>query len=256
MPRPISPPMLVTSATAAGPTLQTLHQRGWQPEPAAPHLLSAEFRRWTPGQRMVNPQTQAVWLGWHLIPAAPCAELDAACRAAAVPLPLATSPLTTLCPTDQLLYACTTASEATLIALADAVFLLRGAEIEWPRLVELAGRYRLALAVLTVLETLVQELGLEVPAQVLDALRRLPASSGERRVQRILDQAPATRSLSERARLLWDRYRRALACNGERPGPRTFAAFLRHDRRLSSAWEAPLDLARRVVPQETAHGAR
>lgn len=252
--RPISPPALVVPGVAAGQTLQMLQQRGWQPEPAAPHLLSAEFRLWTPGQRMVNPQSQAVWLGWHLIPAAPCAELDAACRAASVPLPLATTTLTTLCPTDHLLYACTTASETALIALADAVFLLRGAEIEWPRLLELAGRYRLGLAVLPVLETLVHELGLDIPAQALDALRRLPASSDERRAQRILDQPPATRSLGERTWLLWARYQRALACNGERPGLRTFSAFLRHERRLASAWAAPLDLARRIAPPETTRG--
>jgi hypothetical protein len=254
--RPILQPELNVADADAGHVLQTLQSLGWQPEPAAPHLLSAEFRLWTPGQRMVNPQAQALWLGWHLIPAAPCAELDAACRAASVPLPLATTTLTTLCPTDQLLHASTTTGETALIALVDAAFLLRGAEIEWPRLVELAGRYRLGLAVLTVLETLVHELELDVPAQALDALRRLPANLGERRVRRILDQPPATRSLGERSWLLWARYQRALACNGERSGLRTFSAFLRHERRLTSAWAAPLELARRIVPQETAHGGQ
>ena len=254
--RPILQPELIVADADAVHALQTLQSLGWQPAPTSPHWLSAEFRAWAPGQRMVNSQAQALWLGWHLIPAAPCAALDAACRAASVPLPLATTTLTTLCPTDQLVYACTTASETALIALADVAFLLRGAEIDWPRLVELAGRYRLGLAVQTVLKTLVQELGLAVPAWVLAELSRQPASANERRVQEIAVRAPAARSLRERARLLWARYQRALACNGERPGLRTFSAFLRHDRRLVSAWDAPLELARRIAPQETVHGER
>jgi len=142
-----------------------------------------------------------------------------------------------------------------LIALADAALLVRQTTIAWPRLLEVAGRFRLGLAVLAALETLVDVLGLAVPADVLDALRRLPASPSERRVQRIIDQAPATRSLTDRAWLLWVHYQRVCVCNSASTGLRTFSAFIRYNHNLSSAWKVPLDLARRALPRATTHGA-
>jgi hypothetical protein len=178
--RPIVPPELVVADADAVTALQTLQSLGWRPEPASPHLLDAEFRAWVPGQRMVNAQAQALRIGWRVMPAAPCVELDATCWAVVVPLPLETATVTMLCPTDQLLYACLAASEGMLIALADVALLVRQTMIDWPRLLEIAGRYRLGLAVLAALETLVDVPGLAVPADALDALRRQPVSADRR----------------------------------------------------------------------------
>ncbi len=253
--RPIVPPELVVADADAVTALHTLQALGWRPEPASAHLLDAEFHAWVPGQRMVNAQAQALRIGWRVMPAAPCVELDATCRAAAVPLPLETATVTTLCPTDQLLYACLNASEGLLIALADAALLVRQTTINWPRLLEIAWRYRLGLAVLVALETLVDVLGLAVPDDVLAELRRQPVSADARCVQQIVTQAPSARSLADRTWLAWARYRRMRACNGARPGLRSFSAFLRYNHNLSSVWGIPLDLARRAFPREAAHGA-
>ena len=253
--RPIVPPELVVADADAVTALQTLQSLGWRPEPASPHLLDAEFRAWVPGQRMVNAQAQALRIGWRVMPAAPCVELDATCWAVVVPLPLETATVTMLCPTDQLLYACLAASEGMLIALADVALLVRQTTIDWPRLLEIAGRYRLGLAVLAALETLVDVPGLAVPADALDALRRQPVSASARRVQQIVAQAPDARTLADRAWLLWVRYQRVCVCNGASPGLRSFSAFIRYTHNLSSVWEIPLDLARRAFPRATTHGA-
>ncbi len=255
--RPMQPLEIFVPASTAAPAIQAMLALGWRPEPAAPHLLSPEFRAWVPGQRFINPQRQAIWLSWHVMPAVPCTELDATCLAAARPLAIETTSMTTLCPTDHLLRACLTDGAGALIALTDATFLLRHSTIDWQRLMATASTYDLVLPVRSMLEVLVQEVGATVPAAVLTKLRDAPASAVAVRRHRIAGVAPTARTLADRAWWLWLHYRRALACRGGRPGLRTLTAFAAHNQRLASRWELPAVLLRRVAGRPTVtHGAQ
>jgi len=245
--RPILQPEVIVPAAGADAALQALRGLGWRPQPVSPHLGSPAYRAWVAGQRFVNSQGQALWLGWHVMPHLPCADLDAACWAAATGLTLDGRPVRTLCPTDHLLRACLTAPEGGLIALADAAWLMRSGEIDWQRLVEMAGRFRAGWPVLRVLETLAETVGLAAPPAGRAALGQLPAFCAERRIPRGLAglAQPGARRL--RFWRLLARYRRTVACAGRAADPFSFVAYLQHTRHLDSPWRLPQEVIRRLV---------
>lgn len=245
--RPIQPPALAVRTEDAGRAIDILRSLGWRAEPEAPHLLSAEYRRWTSGQRFANADKQSLWLGWHVTPALPCTEFDQAIRRSSTSLALESTTVRTPCPADQLLTACLNAGNSNLIAFIDAAYLIESGAVTWPHLLELAGQYRLSLALVASLTTLDEILDVTVPEAVLADLRAIPVSDEERRVQHIAAMAPAGRGLRERASWLLARYRHALACNGARPGAGSFVAFLQHSNRLSSLWQLPAVVATRLV---------
>jgi hypothetical protein len=234
-PHPISelvvPDGRVTQALAA------LHALGWRPEPASPHLDSPAFRAWVAGQRFVNGQGQALWLGWHVVPTLPCADLDGACWAAATDLTLDGRPLRTLCPADHLLRACLTAQSGSLIDLADAAWVMRCGGVEWPHFVELAGRFRAGWPALRLLECLAETVALAPPPEVLAALRGMPGFFAEKR----MGMGALSHPLSKQGRLwrLLARYQRTAACAGGAADPRSFVAYLQHTRHLDSPWGLP-----------------
>jgi hypothetical protein len=243
--RPIRLAEVVTSDPATA--LPALLAQGWRAEPAAPDLLRAEFRDWVPGQRFVHANGRKIWVGWHVLRALPCGDVDASAWAAAAPLTLGQTPARTLCPTDLLLAAALTEGEARLLALADVALLLRRGPILWSRLLEHAGRWRLGEAVAALLTPLTQELDVPVPAAVLDDLRRQPTDPATARWLRVAALPPAQRTLADRAWWGWARYARAVSCNGRQVGLGTLTAFLRHTLRLTSAWEIPSALLRRAA---------
>lgn len=247
--RPIYTPEIVVPSDAADEAMGVLHTLGWRAEPASPHLSSPAFRAWVAGQRFVNDQGQALWLGWHVVPSLPCADLDAACWAAATELTLDGRPVRTLCPADHLLRTCLAAPEAGLIALADAALLIRRGEIDWQRLTEMAGHFRAGRPVLRVLEMLAEVVGLAAPPEVLAALRRLPAFYAEKRIPIGLAGLAQPAARQQRFWLLLARYQRTAACAGRAADPRSFVAYLQHTRHLDSPWRLPQLVMRRMVGQ-------
>lgn len=245
--RPLCQPEVIVPLAGADAALRVLRGLGWRAEPAAPHLDSPAYRAWVAGQRFVNGQGQALWLGWHVVPSLPCADLDAACWAAAADLTLDGRPARTLCPADHLLRACLAAPEAGLIALADAAWLLRGGAVDWARLTKMAGRFRAGRPVLDVLEALSETVGLAAPPQILAALRRLPASCAERRIPPGLAGLGQPGNRRQRFWRLLARYQRTAACAGHPADPLSFIAYLQHTRRLDSPWRLPLAAVRRAV---------
>jgi hypothetical protein len=245
--RPLLQPEVIVPVAAADAALQALHALGWRAQPAAPHLTSPAFRAWVAGQRFVNDQGQALWLGWHVVPTLPCADLDAACWAAAAELTLDGRAVRTLCPADHLLRTCLTAPEGGLIALADAALLVRSAALDWQRFLELAGRFRAGRPARHVLETLAETVGLAAPPEVRAALHRQPDSWAERRIPTGLAglAQPAARRL--RFWRLLARYQRTVACAGRPADPRNFIVYLQHTRHLDSPWRLPLLVLRRMV---------
>ncbi len=245
--RPIQPPALAARTEDAGRAIDILCSLGWRAEPEAPHLLSAEYWKWTSGQRFVNGDQQSLWLGWHVTPAFPCTNLDQAIRSSSISLALESTTVRTPCPADQLVTACLSAGNSNLIAFIDAACLIESGAVAWPRLLELAGRFRLSLSLIDSLTTLDGILNVAVPQAVLTDLHAIPVSDEVRRAQHAAAKAPTGRSLRERANWLFARYRHALACNGARPGAGSFVAFLQHSNRLASPWQIPAVVAARLV---------
>lgn len=245
--RPIQPPVLAVRTEDASRAIDILCALGWRAEPEAPHLLSAEYRKWTSGQRFANADQQSLWLGWHVTPTFPCTELDQAIRRPATSLALESTTVRTPCPADQLLTACLNAGNSNLIAFIDAAYLIESGAVAWPRLLELAGRFRLSLSLIDSLTTLDESLNVAVPEAVLADARAIPVSDEERRAQHAAARARAGRSLRARANWLFARYRHILACNGARPGAGSFVAFLQHSNRLSSPWQIPAVITARLV---------
>jgi hypothetical protein len=92
--------------------------------------------------------------------------------------------------------------------LADAALILRkaGAGFDWDRLADTAGRYRLGSVVGAALNELARTLDIPIPAT---ALRRLPRGSAiDRAEARWRYTAPARMSVSQRAIMALQRYRR------------------------------------------------
>lgn len=245
--RPIQPPELAVRSEHASSAIALLHSLGWRAEPEAPHLLSADYRAWSSGQRFAGTGQQSLWLGWHVTAAFPCPELDEEMRRSATSIALGPATVSTPCPAMQLLLACLSVGRTNLIAFMDAAYLIERGAIAWPQLVEVVGRLRLSLPVSDTLSTLGELLDVVVPEAVLADLRSIPVSDQERHAQHLATMAPAERSLSDRASWLVIRYRRALACNDAKPGMSTFAAFLQHSYRLASPWQLPAAVAARLV---------
>lgn len=243
--RPLFQPEVIVPLAGADAALRALHGLGWRAEPAAPHLDSPAYRAWVAGQRFVNDQGQALWLGWHVIPTLPCANLDAACWAAAADLTLEGRPAHTLCPADHLLRACLAAPEAGLIALADAAWLIRHGAVDWQRLTEMAERFRAGQPLLHMLETLAATIGLAAPPEVLTALGQLPVFWAERRIPPGLAGLAQPGNRRQRFWQLLTRYQRAAACAGRPAGPLSFVAYVQHTRRLDSPRRLPLAAVRR-----------
>jgi len=199
------------------------------------------------GQRFLNEQRQSLWLGWHVVPNLPCAQLDRACWSAAVDLPLDMGTVRTLCPTDHLLRTSLTAQEGSLVALADAALLLRHATIDWQRLLELARLSWSGRPVLCTLETIAETVGLDAPAETLSALRQLPASYAEKQIPSGLAGLAQQTARRQRFWRLLARYQRTVACVGSRPHLRSFVAYVQHNLRLDSPWRIPQKAVDRVV---------
>ncbi len=248
--RPLFQPEVIVPLAGADAALRTLDDLGWRAEPAAPHLSSPAYRAWVAGQRFVNGQGQALWLGWHMVPSLPCAELDTACWAAATELTLDGRPARTLCPADHLLRACLAAPEAGLIALVDAAWLMQSREVDWQRLLEMAGHFRAGWPILDVFEMLAEAAGLTAPPEVLAALRRLPATFVERRILPGLAELGQPGTRRQRFWRLLARYQRTVACAGSPADPCSFVAYLQHTRRLDSPWRLPLAAVPRMVKKK------
>lgn len=245
--RPITAIELVVPVDRARTAADKLGALGWRPEPHASRLHQASFYTWVSSQRFVNDQGQTLSLSWHLLPGAPCVDLAAACQTAAQPLLVEGSPARTLCPSDHLLRACVNADESNLIAFVDAVQLIRASEIDWGRLVHLAGAFRVSLPTFSALETIATTLNVQVPADVLTALRGLPATANDRRRLAIGGTPPSARNFRQRLTWLYDNYRRTAECAGIRPGPRSFMTFLQEHYRLDSLWQLPGRLIDRLA---------
>ena len=249
--RPLFLPEVVVPGEFVNGAIRVLQAQGWRAEPVSPHLTNAEFRAWVAGQRFVNEQRQSLWLGWHVVPNLPCAQLDRVCWLAAIDLPLDTGTVRTLCPTDHLLQASLTAQEGSLVALADAALLLRHATIDWQRLLELARLSRSGRAVLGTLRTIAETVGLDAPPEILSALRQLPASYAEKQIPFGLAGLAQQTVRWQRFWRLLARYRRTAECAGVPPGLGNFALFLQHSRHLRTPWEIPQYLLRRMLsPQK------
>jgi Uncharacterised nucleotidyltransferase len=136
-------------------------------------------------------------LHWHAL-SPKCDALDTAIWEASKPLTLHEVTTRSLCSTDELLRVCVDeaygGASTSLIWAADATALLRSAahEIDWDRLMRLAGECRLRLAVHDALTWLVTNVDAPVPTRVMRSLARGPVSALER-LEHVARVGPTTR---------------------------------------------------------------
>jgi hypothetical protein len=208
--------------------------------PAAMHVLEAadwrtiagwnadsreadEALRWVHGEGYVRGPA-ALDLHWHVLhqPAAPEDFWQHS-----VPVTVGSVTTRTLGPADQVVHACEHGADGATTPIrwaADVVVILRSAEVDWERLVEVAERQRLAVTLREMLGYVREVFDAPVPEDALVALRALGAPRRERRLHRAA-MRPASPARS--VRVFWDRYRRLALYEGRRLRPLGFPRYMR-----------------------------
>ena len=192
--------VLVRPAQAAG-AIALLERDGWEPLEVVPSCLEVKHAHpfAEQGGRRLDLHWNALW------EAAPDDDL----WAAAVPLEVHGAPTLALDPTDQLLHVCVHGVQwdptPSIRWVADAITVLRGDSIDWPRLVARACARRLTTGLSVSLSYLRDELAAPVPPGVVEELTAVSAPVHERLGHR----AKAWHGgLVRRLVLNWDRHRR------------------------------------------------
>ncbi|RYX83086.1 hypothetical protein EON83_16170 [bacterium] len=140
-------------------------------------------------------------------------------------------------PTDLLFLTCVNSVHSPLRWVLDAMILIRGNEIDWPRLIKHARHRKLALVTRSALNYIVEKYAAPIPPQVLKTLHSIPVSWLEKHEY---ESWEATDSQLARLLLRYAAYRRV-------QGSQHPIGFLNHLRRhgnLNSYHEIPLWLLR------------
>jgi hypothetical protein len=161
-------------------------------------------------------------------------------------------------PADQLLHVCVHGAAWNPIPplrwVADAYKVIEaaGGRIDWARLVELGERGRLTLPLRETLGFLAERLEAPVPGEAREALARVPVRRAERRAYEALALPPSPRRSLAMLAWFWERHRAQAALAGERPGPRSFARYLRGFWGLERTGQVPAHALGRVLRRRRA----
>lgn len=160
-------------------------------------------------------------------------------------------------PADQLLHVCAHGAAWNPVHpvrwAADAFKTIEAAdeELDWERLTSMAREGHLALPLSQALELLAEDLEAPVPAAPRSRLAAVPVSRRERRAHNALAQPPSWRRSLTMLSWFWERYRAQAAAEGERPGPLSFARYMRGFWGLDKSSEVPAHALRRVLRQRS-----
>jgi hypothetical protein len=195
-----------------------LGELGW----SAPQAITSRHVRASHAMAFVGPRGGQMDLHWHLLPESCDAGAGAPLWDRAAMLHVAGVDVRVMDPADQLFHCCAHGVRwepvAPLRWIADAAMVLtRAPDLDWPRVLEASVRHRATLPVGDALDYLRNELGLEVPPGLVEQLRGVPVSAGDRLAYRWRTR-PAGRLLG-RLPEHWLRYRglRTLRQRGEPP---------------------------------------
>ncbi len=170
--------------------VSVLKRLGWRQNPKPKAILAERYFNVRNGHEFNAPDGQAVDLHWHLLADGCFPGADAPFWEAAVSSPLAGAGTLALCATDQLIHVCVHGAKWNIIPgirwVADAMHVLdtEADRIDWGRLARLAGEFRISLPLLDTLGYLKDRFEAPVPAPILDRLKALHRTWGERREYR------------------------------------------------------------------------
>jgi hypothetical protein len=226
---------------AATEAIAVLERRGW----TSAYPVDAGFLRVKHAALFRDAGGRSCDLHWHVFEECCQPDADDDLWQAAVELDIEGRQTRGLSPTDQLLHVCVHGlkwtPEGGVRWVADAMLVLRGAAIDWPRIVEQAVRRRYVLRLRETLGYLRERMGAPIPDAAMRELAAHPVSSLERfegrvlsREHRVLGQFP----------LYWCHHRRH-ANAGPLADALTFPHYLRHAWGLGSLRQIPLGILAR-----------
>jgi hypothetical protein len=177
--------------------IDTLTRGGWKPRFRRLSLLTDSNLDRHHAWAFEDGRGFQLDLHWHVLTGRVRPGFEEGFWAAAVPFQLEGVPTRTLCPADQLLHACVHgirwSPTPPIRWVADSIYILKGAQadIDWDRLIGLAEKCRMILAVREGFAYLRESFEAEIPDWVL---RRLNGFTVTPREQRYYDYAVAPQS--------------------------------------------------------------
>jgi hypothetical protein len=222
--RPMNDVDLLVEPADVDRAVGVLAELGYAPAGVQPLVVARRIRHAMPFRRADGVEID---LHWHLLVHA---GDDRAVWARARPGALAGAPILVPAPADQLLHTCVHglgAVPAPVRWVADAALIIRAAgDLDWDVVVEQAQTRDLTVVTAAALDFLAGEIGVPVPARVIETLAGSPASPSARLAQQLACGRIAAPHLAACAADYWDSYRRRERGARRRPSALGFASYV------------------------------
>lgn len=223
--------------------LQVLERVGWSPANRALAEMSEPYRSRHYAHTLANINGLPVDLHRHLLYFETRPDGDKSFWEGSIPLLFEGIETRALQPADQLIHACahgTPWNEMPPIRwVADAIVLLRSAEIDWARVVRQAQEHQVTLIMRNTLAYLRQAFDAPIPQETLSALQTLPVSRAEQVLYDIATRPPSEHNTILKLWFHYDQYRRLNKLYAGENRLMRFPAFLRDTWGLRETREVP-----------------
>lgn len=223
--------------------LQVLERAGWRPVKRALADMSEPYRARHYAHTLMNSEGLSLDLHRHLLYFETRLDGDKTFWSGAIPLLFEGIETRALQPADQLIHACahgTPWNETPPIRwVADAIVLLRSAEIDWARVVRQAQEHQVTLIMRNTLAYLKDAFAAEIPQETQDALQALPVTRAEQVLYDIATRPPSEHSTALKIWFHYDQYRRLSRLYTKENRLMRFPAFLRDTWGLNETREVP-----------------
>lgn len=255
--RPMSDVDILVPTSQAIAAFALLKAHGWKLKKENQFLNrieTVENLSWGHAFHCVNEQGNELDLHWRILSECIHPLANEHLWSDAVPTTLAGVPMAALRPEHLLLNVCLHGTQWNEVPpirwIADAMIILRVTPaIDWEYLLDSVRQYRMGLPMCAALTYLSHQLHAPVPDEVLDQLRSLPTSFGERWLYRASLQSGGNYGPLTAFFRVHETYRRSLVNTDQDYTLTGFSAFLRHRLRVRHLWHLPLHLGFRAVRQ-------
>ena len=195
-------------------TVALLEARGWSRNTLPAVRFGKFFLSYRHSSDFTRPPHERIDLHWHVLLQACHRDADRPFWEASVPVEFEGQSTRALCPTDQLLHACVHGvgwnAVPPLRWVADASCVLASSAIDWPRLLDLATRFRVVPALRDALFYLVKTVEAPVPWEVLRRLESIPVTPAEQHEYEYYLKQLDSPGVSQTLRALYPQYRRTV----------------------------------------------
>lgn len=237
--------------------LEVLGEQGWQPTRKPLSAFTPAYLKRHYAHTLKNRQGDELDLHRHVFSIETRADGDADFWNAAVGVNIDGVATKTLAPTDQLLHTCVHGIPWNPVSpvrwAADGYMLLQNATIDWQRLLAQAAQRELVTALRYTLGYLQKGLNAPVPAEVLDALDRMPISRLDRVQYELFVLEKSQHRTVEKLWYHYQQYRRLATVYRAEGWLWRFPAFLRDTWELRQTRQVPLYMARYTLRRLRRH---